>query len=294
MLNRALASVARREVQPHRQRPPQSQDLSECRRQRPHRPTGLDPEPRASTVVGSEGWSFLYGSCELSGSDHPSCAPPLQIQVDSTCKRWAGALGHTGELFRLRGAKAHWPARNLYRPGDDRNLQRTKKVAFTTARALPWRMLRAGLGSCRGSFTRQQTPQPVAEREPWPARRLEPLVPGRQPPLAPRLHHALGVRVPPLRAIVLRRDQHMLRHRSQVLPTKRTAVRGRLQILRRPHRPPPRFLHHPATVWPHPDVDGRKAVTLLATFRRDSVSHEVRIGGSTANSGGKNGNRQQG
>ncbi len=54
------------------------------------------------------GWSLLYGTCELSGSDHPSCAPPLQIQVDSTCKRWASELNQLEDLVVFRGAKAVW------------------------------------------------------------------------------------------------------------------------------------------------------------------------------------------
>lgn len=54
------------------------------------------------------GWSLLYGSCELEGTDHPSCAPPLQIQVSSACERWAGQQNEKGDLFRFRGATAVW------------------------------------------------------------------------------------------------------------------------------------------------------------------------------------------
>jgi hypothetical protein len=54
------------------------------------------------------GWSFLYGTCELSGTDHPSCAPPLQIQIDSTCKRWASELNKLKDVVPFRGAKAVW------------------------------------------------------------------------------------------------------------------------------------------------------------------------------------------
>jgi hypothetical protein len=55
------------------------------------------------------GFTFSYGSCELAGTDHPSYASPLQIQVSSTCSRWAGALHKKGsELFDYRGAKAYW------------------------------------------------------------------------------------------------------------------------------------------------------------------------------------------
>ncbi len=54
------------------------------------------------------GWSFGYGTCEPVGSDHPSCPLPLEIQVSSSCKRWAGELNEKGDLFRFRGAKAVW------------------------------------------------------------------------------------------------------------------------------------------------------------------------------------------
>jgi hypothetical protein len=66
------------------------------------------------------GWSFLYGTCELSGTDHPSCAPPLQIQVDSTCKRWASELNKLNALIPFRGAKAVWhPGIPLAGGGED-------------------------------------------------------------------------------------------------------------------------------------------------------------------------------
>lgn len=66
------------------------------------------------------GWSFLYGTCELSGSDHPSCAPPLQIQVDSTCRRWASELNKLKDLEPFRGAKAVWqPGIPLEGGGED-------------------------------------------------------------------------------------------------------------------------------------------------------------------------------
>lgn len=66
------------------------------------------------------GWSFLYGTCELSGSDHPSCALPLQIQVDSTCRRWATELNKLKDLKAFRGAKAVWhPGIPLEGGGED-------------------------------------------------------------------------------------------------------------------------------------------------------------------------------
>jgi hypothetical protein len=66
------------------------------------------------------GWSFLYGSCELSGTDHPSCALPLQIQVDSTCRRWASELNRLKDVVPFRGAKAVWhPGIPLEGGGED-------------------------------------------------------------------------------------------------------------------------------------------------------------------------------
>jgi hypothetical protein len=54
------------------------------------------------------GFTSFYGSCELEGTDHPSCQLPLQIQDFSTCRRWAAALGHQKSTFGFRGARAHW------------------------------------------------------------------------------------------------------------------------------------------------------------------------------------------
>jgi virginiamycin B lyase len=58
--------------------------------------------------IKKSGWTSFYGSCELSGTDHPSCALPLQIQVSSTCRRWASALDRNKKLFGFRGAQAYW------------------------------------------------------------------------------------------------------------------------------------------------------------------------------------------
>jgi hypothetical protein len=98
------------------------------------------------------GWSFGYGSCKLEGTDHPSCPLPLQIQVSSTCTRWAGLLDHQKGLFDFRGAKAHWFAgikvKGLAGLQEAGPLEiftgrvtvviyaQEKKIAFATARAL--------------------------------------------------------------------------------------------------------------------------------------------------------------
>jgi virginiamycin B lyase len=58
--------------------------------------------------IKKSGWTSFYGNCELAGTDHPSCSPPLQIQVTSTCRRWASALDRNQKLFGLRGAQAYW------------------------------------------------------------------------------------------------------------------------------------------------------------------------------------------
>jgi virginiamycin B lyase len=58
--------------------------------------------------IKKSGWTSYYGTCELSGTDHPSCSPPIQIQVTSTCRRWASALDRNKELFGFRGAQAYW------------------------------------------------------------------------------------------------------------------------------------------------------------------------------------------
>ena len=58
----------------------------------------------------SNGFTFFYGSCELAGTDHPSCAPPIEIQLFSTCDRWANSYT-VEKLFPFRGAMAY-----MYRP----------------------------------------------------------------------------------------------------------------------------------------------------------------------------------
>jgi hypothetical protein len=54
------------------------------------------------------GWSFNYGTCELPETDEPSCALPVEIQVDSTCTRWADELNRPADLVPFRGAIANW------------------------------------------------------------------------------------------------------------------------------------------------------------------------------------------
>ena len=54
------------------------------------------------------GWSFNYGTCELPETDEPSCALPVEIQVDSTCTRWADELNRPENLVHFRGAIANW------------------------------------------------------------------------------------------------------------------------------------------------------------------------------------------
>lgn len=54
-------------------------------------------EPRAQT------WSFHYGTCELPEGEG-GCSTPLQIQSQSTCKRWAEVT--TLRTYPFKGARA--------------------------------------------------------------------------------------------------------------------------------------------------------------------------------------------
>lgn len=56
-------------------------------------------EPRAQT------WSFIYGTCELPEGEG-GCSTPLQIQSQSTCKRWAAALQVHRSTYPFKGARA--------------------------------------------------------------------------------------------------------------------------------------------------------------------------------------------
>ncbi len=51
--------------------------------------------------------TFIYGDCEPPHTwDGGGCAPPVEIQVFSTCDRWASALHQRRFLYDFRGAKA--------------------------------------------------------------------------------------------------------------------------------------------------------------------------------------------
>jgi hypothetical protein len=52
-------------------------------------------------------WSFHYGTCELPEGEG-GCSTPLQIQSQSTCRRWAtaGSLGSTPRTYPFKGARA--------------------------------------------------------------------------------------------------------------------------------------------------------------------------------------------
>lgn len=63
--------------------------------------------PLEEISADSDGFTFFYGSCELTGTDHPSCAPPVQIQLFSTCERWA-TPDKAKNLIPFRGARASW------------------------------------------------------------------------------------------------------------------------------------------------------------------------------------------
>jgi hypothetical protein len=125
------------------------------------------------------GWDFSYGSCEPVGADHPSCAPPLEIQVDSTCKRWAAELvPKRAHLLDFRGAKAFWRGGLPVAGGGEAEAGpleiftgRTtvvvfapeRKVAFTVARQLrtvhqmqPSRLPAPVAGSLQGRLPCQQ------------------------------------------------------------------------------------------------------------------------------------------
>jgi hypothetical protein len=56
----------------------------------------VDGLPLEDISYSSKGFTFFYGSCELAGTDHPSCAPPVEVQLWSTCERGAQAVWHPG------------------------------------------------------------------------------------------------------------------------------------------------------------------------------------------------------
>lgn len=57
----------------------------------------------------SVGFTFFYGTCDSTADgpfDDSGCAPPAQIQVSSTCRRWASTFHRRRDLYDFRGAKA--------------------------------------------------------------------------------------------------------------------------------------------------------------------------------------------
>ena len=102
--------------------------------------------------------------------------------------------------------------------------------------------------------------QPIEQRRlPW--LRREPLLAQPDAPVAPRREHALGVRVPPPARVALRRDQHVLRHRVQLVAAERAAVGRRLAVARAAHRPPVcrLQLRHRGSAVPEPaEIAGRE------------------------------------
>lgn len=60
-------------------------------------------------------WTFYYGDCDPPAGlfADGGCAPPLQIQNYSACRRWAGEYPVKPRLFDFRGAKAAWTGEQL-------------------------------------------------------------------------------------------------------------------------------------------------------------------------------------
>jgi hypothetical protein len=144
--------------------------------------------PLEDISAGSNGFTFFYGSCELAGTDHPSCAPPIEIQLFSICERWA-TPDKVKSLIPFRGAQASWypglPVKGLglvergpleiftgretvviyIEEADLMHRSETQKVAFTVGRALrtvhqtePGRLSPPAKGSLGGKLPCQNRP----------------------------------------------------------------------------------------------------------------------------------------
>jgi len=72
----------------------------------------VEEEERGREEVQSTDWNFYYGDCTPPAGEG-GCAPPLQIQNASSCRRWAGLYQDKPRLFDFRGAKAAWTGGNL-------------------------------------------------------------------------------------------------------------------------------------------------------------------------------------
>ena len=115
--------------------------------------------------------------------------------------------------------------------------------------------------SRRGASLPAATPRPPTRDHAWP-RRLYLLAEGEPPGLA-LPEHARRVRVTSAPVVAFWLDQHVLAQRRQVLIAERAAIRRRLEVLRRPDRPPPWRVGHP----------------LMVAIQRPGVVHPLRLAG---------------
>ena len=62
---------------------------------------------RGAEETRAQVWSFHYGTCEPPEGEG-GCSTPLQIQSQSTCRRWAaaGSSGSTPRTYPFKGARA--------------------------------------------------------------------------------------------------------------------------------------------------------------------------------------------
>jgi hypothetical protein len=63
----------------------------------------LGGEDQADPLAG--GWTFVYGTCDPPEGEG-GCAPPIEVQNFSVCKRYAVTITRGYKLYDFRGAKA--------------------------------------------------------------------------------------------------------------------------------------------------------------------------------------------
>lgn len=114
-------------------------------------------------------WIFHYADCTQPGR-WGGCSFPLQIQIYSTCRRWADAYPGRPRLFNFRGAKAAWVptagSLEIYTGrttvvifGDDRRIaRRAARLTRNVRRVRPTRLPPPVRGSLYGKLPCQRKP----------------------------------------------------------------------------------------------------------------------------------------
>jgi hypothetical protein len=104
--------------------------------------------------------TFIYGHCDPPPTGEGGCPPPVEIQVSSTCRRWASALHRRRFLYDFRGAKAAGHAQSGIEDPIEIFTGRTTVVVFSEDQSLAMTAARR-LHDVRAARPQPRLPPPV-------------------------------------------------------------------------------------------------------------------------------------